>query len=1007
MIIRNFFFILIIFLCVSAQEFFQNYDIKQFSVVNGLSHQSITKIIQDKEGFIWIGTIAGLNKFDGYQFRAFQHKAFDKSSISNNYITDIYEDSENTLWFATAHGLNRFNKSEQTFKIYFQDLKSDEAISGNYIYSICEDRDGLIWVVTSNGISIYNRKTDSFRDYYQDRLDLLEISREANTVFCDSNKVWIGTRKGLFYFNLDDYSIYRYESINSDYESISSNIISTIYKDSKKHLWIGTILGLNQFNISTNKIKKFYYNITDNSTLNSDYITEITENENGNLWVGTAFGLNYYLESSETFFDLSPFFKSKNLASSLNISALMEDKSNNLWVGTESFGLFQLYQFKKAFNILEHNPSTNLSLSSNSVTAINIDQDGNWWIGTNWGLNRYQPSPEKMERFYQNFDSKYELTNDFITSIEIDPNNKIWVGTLGGLDIIDQKRDTIIHMDQFENNSFLKNKNINSLKLIGTNIWVALGDAVVTIDFQTLKVKNVSKLDGFHIKKMVKHGDNIWLSIKDNGLLRYNMKDNQVKVYTHNPNKIGTISSNDVNCLYTDRVGSLWIGTGSGLNRYNESTDEFRLFEELNKYTSDYVLSILEDAQGYYWITSNRGLSRLELNEDEIISLKNFVKEDGVDLSLFKAVNYKYGDDLLFFGSNQGLLYFNSSDISLSDYEPEIKLNKIQTNKRVYYHFPKNEALKFDSDEKFINVYFVSMDYTKPEHNQFAYRLLGYSDEWKNLANQHSITFNNMGSGNYLLEVKGTNSDNLWSKQTLKLDFIIASPFYERWWFILLVLLLILQFALFIYKIRKRKINEIRSIRSRIARDLHDDIGASLTEITLMSEMTKVVKDINKRNEFLGKIEDISRTLVSSLGDLVWSIDVNNDRFSDLLEKMKDFAGNILSVKDIKIHYKISGMDLTDRIDQHIKQTIYLIFKEAINNIVKHSKANAVTVELDNKNERFIMRISDNGQGLDLEQEQKGNGLNNMKIRAKRIKALIDFKVKNGLIIELETKSLG
>ena len=298
------------------------------------------------------------------------------------------------------------------------------------------------------------------------------------------------------------------------------------------------------------------------------------------------------------------------------------------------------------------------------------------------------------------------------------------------------------------------------------------------------------------------------------------------------------------------------------------------------------------------------------------------------------------------------------------------------------------------------------MDYSDPERNSFMYRMEGIDDDWIESGNRHYASYTKIDPGHYEFIVKGTNSDEIWSSNEARINLIIAPPFWQKWWFrvCIIVIIILLLYSLHLYRVNK--IREIERLRIRIASDLHDDIGSALTRISVHSQQILTSREDEKIRMSSNKINDLSREVISTMSDVVWSIDARNDTLSDLLTRMQDFTHNALSEKDIRVSFEQIGMDSGRHIPVLERQNIFYIFKEAINNIVKHSEATEVKISIQNIDSHFKMRIADNGKGYDTEKIRRGNGIRNMNMRAERIGATIEIQSNSGVVIKLKMNRL-
>jgi signal transduction histidine kinase len=316
------------------------------------------------------------------------------------------------------------------------------------------------------------------------------------------------------------------------------------------------------------------------------------------------------------------------------------------------------------------------------------------------------------------------------------------------------------------------------------------------------------------------------------------------------------------------------------------------------------------------------------------------------------------------------------------------------------------EQILLTYKQNFFSFEFTSMDYSDPRKNRFMYMMEGIDEDWIISGDRNFASYTKIDPGDYLFRVRGTNSDGRWSEHEASIRLKITPPFWQRWWFrsVIIAAGFMLFYAIHLYRIRR--VREIERLRTRIASDLHDDIGSALTRISVHSQQILARQDPVRIIQSTEKINELSRDTISTMSDIVWSIDARNDTLADFLGRMQDLTHNILSERDINVSFRHKGMDSRKPLRVEVRQNLYYIFKEAIHNIARHSGANSVEISLDNNVSVFHMVIADNGKGFDPESVKRGNGLKNMKMRAARIKASLELSTSGGCVIDLKMKGL-
>ena len=361
------------------------------------------------------------------------------------------------------------------------------------------------------------------------------------------------------------------------------------------------------------------------------------------------------------------------------------------------------------------------------------------------------------------------------------------------------------------------------------------------------------------------------------------------------------------------------------------------------------------------------------------------------------------------FGGAGGLLVFHPDSVYENSFKPPVALTSFAVlNEQLYDGFTLNamEQITLSHTQNFFSFEFASMDFSDPRKNRFMYMMEGVDEDWILSGERNFASYTKIDPGDYLFRVRGTNSDGRWSDQEGSLRVVITPPLWQRWWFrgVMIALGLMLIYAIHIYRIRR--VREIERLRTRIASDLHDDVGSALTRISVHSQQILARKDPDRILQSTEKINELSRDTISTMSDIVWSIDARNDTLADFLGRMQDLTHNMLSERDISVSFTQKGMDNKRPMRVEVRQNMYYIFKEAVHNIARHSGADRVEIVMDNSLSVFSMLISDNGTGFDPDSVRGGNGLKNMKMRAARIGATLEISASVGCVIELKMKGL-
>ncbi|TGV04760.1 hybrid sensor histidine kinase/response regulator transcription factor [Flavivirga rizhaonensis] len=802
------------FFCIAlstAQEntsFSNNLKFKNYSTKDGLSQRSVASILQDNQGFMWFGTRYGLNKFDGDTFKNYNYNSEEINSLSHNWITELVKDYSGTIWVGTKKGLNKYspendnfsrvrksNLNKQFYDHEIWDIKVQDSsflwiatnqgldkfhIATNNILtfkhndnnpnSISSDKvrrifiasNNDLWISTSEKIDLYDVKKNGFKHYdYPNNATPTITKNNVTALFQDSSgKIWLGYNNGLAFFNPDTDA---FEDFKLKSEVAITSSVRTICEDREGYLWIGTYNGLCKLTQKNDAFYKYEHDITDPKSLSQNSIYEIVEDSRGDLWIGTwAGGISYYDKSSNDFATFSEGYSIKNLNYKV-VSSIVEDDEENLWIGTEGGGINFYDKKKKTFAYYKHDPKNLNSLSANNVKAIIKDYKGDFWVGTHdGGLNQIiiNKKNKRFKRFKNNPNDSTSISDNKITAITEDAQHNIWIGTNeGGLNFYNRNTNAFIRIEDSSNTlgnfiyTISKSKTDNSI-LIGS-------------------INGLAKID-----------------IKTKHITPVNFREGTTNSYTLNP----------VLSIYQESENNYWIGTeGNGLYNYNSKTGKKVRYGLVDGLPNEVIYAILPDDYGNVWLSTNKGLSRLNL---ETKTFKNFEETDGIQGNEFNYGAYlKTKKGNLVFGGTDGFTVFNPNQIEENTFIPPVVLTDFSVRNKPFKTITdalSSITLKYNQND--FSFDFVALSYSQPNKNQYAYKLEGFDTYWNFIGNNKTAVYTNLNNGDYTFKVKASNNDGLWNENGNSIKIKILPPLWRTWWAYIIYLLMLL--ALF-WGIRK------------------------------------------------------------------------------------------------------------------------------------------------------------------------------------------------------------
>lgn len=767
------------------------YRFKHFSTKMGLSYHQVSCTLEDYKGFLWIGTVNGLNRFDGYEFRNFFSSLTDSTSISSNKIRVLFEDSDNQLYIGTSNGLNIYDHSTGKFTT-IQLQTGKEVIVGSQINDIKESADGKLWIATPDGVFVLN-KDRSFHKHYNDSkkgADGLPHNTIGKILFDKDGNVWMGGQKHISKLNVQN-DAFTHFPIAEKFKIERNPPVNVITQDSKGRIWFGSNqTGLSLFNDSTQNFEYYPLKSIDENEVLLNRVRAIKEDKNGNLWLGTFNGLIIF--NPDTHFE-TKVVNDPNDPYTLNNNAILdiyEDKRGNYWLGTYHGGLNYL---DKNFNVFKHYQYTgsDKGLSYNVISYIAEGKDGRIWIATDrGGLNALDPDTDTFEYFRQKGTAPNSASNH-ILHIEVGDNGNLWLGTLyGGLYSFDTQSERFTQVN-FNSTGLddLSVSRIRGLKVDSKGyLWIASALGLHQYDVRSGKTVNFyDNANGTNLANSINiivdgGKGNIWLGLyRSDGIVKFDTETREFKTY-----KIPFVQ-----CMFQDEE-YLWVGTSSNsLFRIDRGTDDIENFKSY-KLTNGNVVGILPDDNNNLWLSSNEGLFQFDKANGNFTRLQ---REHGLQSDHFNKNAYlKSKKGNMYFGGVNGMIMFDPNDITRDSFAPAIELTGLKTasykkNKKVYQQnvgaLSEGSVLELAYHENTLFIDFVALNFSQPDKTQYAYRLHGF-DDWNYIGSNRTATYTNLDPGKYSFQVKATNNNGIWATETTPILISISPPPWLTWWAYLL-----------------------------------------------------------------------------------------------------------------------------------------------------------------------------------------------------------------------------
>jgi signal transduction histidine kinase/ligand-binding sensor domain-containing protein len=972
--------ILIFYSCFSnslAQQLYFNH----LSVNNGLSQGVNNCIFKDSQGFVWISSYDGLNRFDGLSCISYHSDINVNSGLKGTLFLNILEDKNSNLWIGSNAGLNFYNRKLGEF----QNFRISDRVQEDQFYSpfYIDDKNN-IWLQSVSDIIIYNFETKTFKlfkhfpppgnliiktfpnepfhplqqifavknnpevlwlaDFTKKDLQWHSIrfptpAKLITAILPISDKrIWIGSESGACYYQIDK----KVDHI-SQVASVDIKKISTMHLDQKGMLWVGTLQqGIFSVDTLARKVKNQYLNSSYNAyTLSGNQVRYITSDDKGELWVSVwgkgvdytnlnMFRFNHYVTKEEAV-----------QAGTENFIRSIIQVNDEFWCATQASGILILDENKKIKQSIHKGiPST--------IEYLFLDKNKLVWACTFEGLFLIDPKTKKITKLPDNTSVKDLASNqyNFISSL---PNGSKLVSSNAGLFLLHVK-----------NGKFLFSK-----------------------------VKGLSNADNVFLTTYIDQLNHIYISKAFKGFSVFKLSGDSLKFMSDFPMEAS------IKCFSESNDSILWIGSTIGLisfNKYNLHLQ--KLYTTNQGLSNQYIYGILPE-KNYLWLSTNAGINRLDTRN---IKVKVFSVGDGLQSNEFNTYSFCKSDksEILFGGVN-GINSFLPEDFRGNSYPPQLILTGIQINDTTFLSSVNPSVikdLKLKYQQNTVAFQFTVIQYSNPASNTISYMLKGYDKSWVNATNKTQIRYSNLPPGQYTLNVRAFNADGIEAEKTYKLPITVRWPWWRSPWFELLSFLTFLGIMHIISRsylnrrLEKQKaqlgqIHAVEKERTRISRDMHDDLGSGLTMIAILSEVVK--KRLSKpkeAEELLERIAIASRDLVDHLQDIIWLLNPKNDTIESLSAYIREYGLKYFEPIPVELEFIFPEQFSKNRLGEEQRRNIFLSVKESFNNIAKHAEPNKIIVSIQETSNEFRLIITDDGKGFDMNSVRLfANGLKNIQNR--------------------------
>lgn len=930
-----------------------------------LPQSSVIAMTQTRDGYLWLGTMKGLVRFDGMRTEVFDE--FNTPGLGGSTIVYLFEDSRGGLWVGTERSGVVLIKDGQVTP-----QKIGRGGAASRLVAACEDARGAVWLFTVDGglFRVRSGEIETMQVTEERGLSCLALIAEKD------GPIWVGTD-------------YRLRRILPEAAFEDGRLPSAVEAVTNLNFLLASPRG-GHWRFGDGRIEKWNSSGLERELGTYPWdqtqtpVTTACEDAQGNLFIGTwGNGVYRFTAAGVVTHIASPAVLNHN-----TVLSLCSDREGSLWVGTDGGGVNRVNP-----QVFEVQPDS----VSKTVQLVCGDAQGGLWFAFNGGaLNHWQ------DGILRSFGAAQGLADLNVRAVLVDRRQTVWAGGIVGGGIFQLVDGVFRPAPGTERvrplvQTLLEDRN--------TNIWVGTQQGLARWNGQAWKL--FTTLDGLtanSIRALAEDGQgNLWIGTDGGGLNC--LRDGK---FTSHRQAAGGLPSDSITALLADAEGALWIGTsGNGLARLRQGG--WTRYTKREGLSGNSITYLIEDDDGFLWIGSNQGLMRVEkraLNNfaadpGVTLQVRTFGKADGLPTKECTSGSHpaacRAPDGRLWFPTTKGLVGVNPAQLVRNTNPPPVVIESVlvddvpQNTNALQVTWPYD--LIVPAGKERVEIHFTSLNLAAPERARFRYQLEGHETQWTE-TREREVRFTKLPARDYRFQVTACNEDGVWNPAPATLVIVVEPPFWRTWWFMAITAAVFLGAIVgVVYFISTQKLQRqlaqlkqqeaVEKERARIARDLHDQLGANLTQVSLLGEMVETDKDLPDEVEAHAKqISQTARLTSSALDEIVWAANPSNDTLEGLVTYACKYAQEYLAVADLS--YRLDAPDKLPPtpIPPEVRHNVFLAFKESINNVVKHAQAQTVKVRFRLDGNKFSFEIEDDGRGLPPDARDKGrNGLRNMRKR--------------------------
>ena len=948
---------------------------------DGLSDNRVASVFQDHQGFMWIGTEDGLNRYDGSVFKVFKRRKNSVDELADNHVHAVAEDAQHHLWIATQHGLSEYNPEENSFRSWQCDLDRKDI---NVMLDVWPDDQGNIWIGTFGGLLQFIIAQHKFIPHFISSGDVLE-NRVMDIHIDRKGRFWLATYKGLWRFDRDKKNFEH--ALFGKNKSASADLISAIAEGSDGRLWMGYWSGgLKCFDPETGEGEAI---LQPGLPSHVGGVANVRNPKGGfDIWYGT-------LVRVDGGNNATPYTTRINPPSiNSHVSKLYSASDGLLWLCSDR-GVLIMDPAKQFFH---HRYFPNQITHQGIVVR---QKDNDVYVG---GAG---------ENFLKRYDSTFHLVKPFplrkgvlpdgapaLLSIVREDADHIWLCTEEGLLLMDEssgeqrafrlsEQECEVPTRNFINTMFIDSHNDHWIFPWRGGIWrFDQGSKKFTQIIRGLEIES-GKTKGFLIADAVEDSlNNLWFADLDEGLIYFNRSKRSFSKPTDRYFKTRYSLSN---VLYERPY--IWAAISGFVFRLHERTQAFEQWsipEEWNKT----VTGFQDDRQNHLWITTRSGLLSFDKTTHQF---KHFTVNDGLIDDMMVGSIYCLRNGKIIYGDANYFTVFDPRELVKSSEGPPVLITGLLSqNRPLQIHVDDAQKKYVDLDYTHNNFTFdwAALHYSNPMQNRYYCKLEGVDPAWRYVGNTGRVQYASLSPGRYVFKARGATSDGITNELGDEIIILIRPPFWKSSWFFFACGFMFIGLTYSWYRYRLNEALKTEKLRNKISTDLHDEIGSTLSSISIMSNLVAQKTLEEKTLEVVTEIKENALVLMERMDDIVWSINPKNDSLENLLLRVKRFAAQLFEAKNIDYEIRINPNVQQVKLPMEYRQNIYLILKEAINNLVRHARCSKANIEVTQEQSTLTVEIVDNGIGFDPDGTEEGNGIASMKNRAEKMG--VKFSIESG-----------